>query len=224
MRSVFAPGLQERQDSRPGQRVPTACRTTTIDQRHIGQIEEAAVAHGLASLCHLDRGRGGRGRRHCKAAAGDGDGGASIDATSIDELLKGRVERHFRSGVGFGPRLLRRARPRKAVGANVENLRRRGAEAGIEHEVEVRTRRGVPRRQLSTPTPSPTLRSNVSCPRRICFRLSLSGNRASPPTPLRCRPSCGRSNPAWSGPEWRHGNFRLSITHFACILVAFISC
>lgn len=31
MQSVFAPGLQERQDSRPGQRVPTACRTTTID-------------------------------------------------------------------------------------------------------------------------------------------------------------------------------------------------
>ncbi|WP_316186506.1 hypothetical protein [Bradyrhizobium sp. SZCCHNRI2014] len=75
-----------------------------------------------------------------------------IDASGIDEILKSRVERHFRLEVGFGPRQLRRARPRKTVDANVENLRRCGAEASIEHEVEVRPAAARRAARLSTPT------------------------------------------------------------------------
>src|ERR1700756_4816854 len=106
-------------------------RMPTVHERHIDEVEEVAVANGPASLRHLDGGSGDRSRRHSKAAAGDGDGAAAIDAAGIDQILQARVERRFRLDVWFGPRILRRARPWKPVDADVEYLRRRAAEAGI---------------------------------------------------------------------------------------------
>lgn len=141
-------GLHERKDSRPSQRVPTTGRATTIHQRNVDQIDEAAVAGGPAGLRHLDRGGGDRGGGHAETAAGDGQRPATVDAAGIDEFLKRCVERCFRVHVRFRPSLRGRARSWKTVDADVEDLWSRRAEAGIEHEVKVRTHRGAACRQI----------------------------------------------------------------------------
>lgn len=150
-RSVSAPRLYERKDSRPRQHVPTTGRATTIHQGNVGKIDEAALAHGPAGLRYLDGGGGDRRRRHAETAAGDGQRPAAIDTAGIGEFLKRCVKRRFGLHIRFGPGLRRRARPRKTVDADVKDLRSRRAEAGIEHEIEIRSRRCAARRRIRPP-------------------------------------------------------------------------
>jgi hypothetical protein len=121
-------------------------RATTIHQRNVGQIDEAAVADGPAGLRHLDGSGGDRGGGHTETAAGDGQRPATVDAAGIDKFLKRCVERRFRLHVRFRPSQRDRTRSRKTVDADVEDLRSRRAKAGIEYEIEIRFRRCAARR------------------------------------------------------------------------------
>lgn len=134
--------------SRSGQHMPAAGSATTVRQRHVGEIDEGAVADGPASLCHLDRGFGDRPRGHAETAAGDRQRPAAIDATGVDELLERRDKRNFQVTALLRPRLLGRAPSGEAMEPNVEDLRGRGTEARIEDEVEVRTGRRAPSREI----------------------------------------------------------------------------
>jgi hypothetical protein len=104
-RGLSASRRHEEKGAGPCQRVPASGRTTAINKRYVDETEEAAIAHGPASLSHLNGGGGDRGRRHSESAAGDGDGAAAIDAAGIDKLLKRCVERRRRLNVRFRPRL-----------------------------------------------------------------------------------------------------------------------
>lgn len=83
-----------------------------------------------------------------ETAAGDRQHPTAIDATGVDELLERRDKRNFQVTVLLRPRLLGRAPSGEAVEPNVEDLRGRGTEAGIEEEIEVRTGRGAPSREI----------------------------------------------------------------------------
>lgn len=105
-----------------------------------------------------------------KPAAGDGDGAASMRPVSTSP--EGAVREAFPVGNRVRATPASASASPEALDTNVENLQGRGAEAGIEHEIEVRTCRGAP----AAPdcrlrrAPSQARPSSASCPRRTFFR------------------------------------------------------
>jgi len=128
--------------------VAAAVHSAAVHETDIDQIQETPVGDRPTSLRHLDRSCSDRGRRHAETAAGDRHGTALVDAPGLDEVPKSPVERPFRLRLGLRPGLFGRASAREAMHPDVEDLRCRGAEAGVEDEVEVGAGDSAARRKI----------------------------------------------------------------------------